>query len=221
MEHGYFFIGDVLGFKNIVNNSKDSHLDGKVDAWLQLVDEATEVSKSRIKPQLISDTVFCKANASRAGLMSLIAFARHLLDEGVKQSILVRGAITFGPYQWGRLTYGKAVIAAHELEMSQDWIGVACSSQLPDVESCWGKDGLICYPPPFKAGAIALHPCVVWNVPDASALLNASTAFPLVKAGEHLQNPWRRRLRNTVDFGIHLKQASDTSNWKNYAGPLI
>ncbi|RYG88109.1 MAG: hypothetical protein EON58_20215 [Alphaproteobacteria bacterium] len=162
MERGYFLIGDVLGFKNIVNNSKESHLDGKVDAWLQLVDEATEVSKSRIKPQLISD-------------MSLIAFARHLLNEGVKQSILIRGAITFGPYQWGRLTYGKAVIAAHELEMAQDWIGVVCSSHLPDAESCWGQEGLVCYPPPFKSGAI----------------------------------------------GTHLKQASNTGNWKKYAGPVI
>ncbi len=221
MEQGYFFIGDVLSFKNIISNSKDSHLDGRVERWLQLVDEATEISRSRIKPQLISDTVFCKAASGRAGLRSLLIFARHLLTEGIKQSILIRGAITHGPYNWGRLTYGKAVIAAHELEMAQDWIGVACCGDLPDREECWGPDGLVCYPPPFKAGPIKLHPCVVWNVPDVDQLISASTAFPLTKAGEVLQNPWRQRLKNTAAFGQHLRTLSSADHWGTYNGPIL
>jgi hypothetical protein len=220
MEQGYFFIGDVLGFKNIIQNSKDSFLDGKVDGWLRLVDEATEISKSRIKPQLISDTVFCKASADRAGLRSLISFARHLLNEGIRQSILVRGAITYGPYNWGRLTYGKAVIAAHELEMAQDWIGVACS-ELPDQDSCWGNDGLVCYPAPFKAGSIKLHPCVVWDVPSDDELVKASTAFPLTRAGEELQNPWRQRLRNTATFGSYVRGLTVGELWGTYRGPVL
>jgi len=220
MEQGYFFIGDVLGFKNIVNNSKDSQLDGKVETWLNLVDEATDYSKSRIKPQLISDTVFCKAIEGRAGLQSLISFARYLLDNGLKRSILVRGAITYGSYQWGRLTYGKAVISAHELEMAQDWIGVTCN-QLPDAKHFWGENGLVCYPPPLKTGPITLHPCVVWDVPDERTLISASTAFPLTTAGEQLQNSWRSRLRNTCDFGRYLNQLSPGDDWSTFRGSAL
>src|SRR3546814_12064010 len=88
--------------------------------------------------------------------------------------------------------------------MAQDWIGVACSD-LPDQNDCWGKDGLVCYPAPFKAGSIKLHPCVVWNVPSDRELVKASTAFPLTKAGDALQNPWRQRLRKPATFGNYVR----------------
>ena len=145
MESGYFFIGDVLGFKNIVTNSAHTELDGSVESWVSLVEGAAAFAQLSEKPQLISDTVFAAAPSGVDGLRQLIQFARYLLENGFKNSFLVRGAITFGPYHWGRLTYGKAVISAHEIEMSQDWIGVTCGD-IPDADECWGATGLVCYP---------------------------------------------------------------------------
>lgn len=219
MDRNYFFIGDVLGFKNIVTNSSGEGLDGKVESWISLVQAATERAGLADQPQLISDTVFARAKPNADGLRQLIHFSRYLLESGVHQSLLIRGAITFGPCHWGRLTYGRAVISAHELEMRQDWIGVCCDAGVPDAKACWGADGLVCYPPPFKEGLIRLHPAVVWNVPDAASLQRASLASPLVREGEPLQWHWRRRLRNTRDYGRYLEKiASENGDWSVFNG---
>lgn len=221
MESGYFFIGDVLGFKNIVTNSAHTELDGSVESWVSLVEGAAAFAQLSEKPQLISDTVFAAAPSGVDGLRQLIQFARYLLENGFKNSFLVRGAITFGPYHWGRLTYGKAVISAHEIEMSQDWIGVTCGD-IPDADECWGATGLVCYPPPLKEGLIKLHPVVVWSVPDSKDLVSGSTNFPLTVRGEALKWPWRRRLRNTLDFRQYLLTLSTgNANWATFQGATL
>jgi hypothetical protein len=219
MDHGYLLIADVLGFSKIVENSAGQDLEWHVDSWLELVAEATQKAGLKEEPQLISDTVFACAGPSPGGLQSLVRFARHLLEGGIEDSLLLRGAITFGPYRWGRLTYGRAVIAAHQLEMRQDWIGISCND-IPEGEATWGPEGLVCYPPPFKDGAIQLHPVVVWDVPSSRNLQRASMGDPLIKAGEVLQWPWLRRLRHTNDFGTYLKTLpkDDIEKWKMFQG---
>src|SRR3546814_8403927 len=89
-----------------------------------------------------------------------------------------------------------------------DWSSDVCSSDL-------------CYPAPLKAGSIKLHPCVVWNVPSDRELVKASTAFPLTKAGEELQNPWRQRLRNTATFGNYVRGLATDDNWGVTEGQLL
>lgn len=116
---GYFFIADLLGFRRIVQNSTEETLPQRVMAWVDLIE--TTAGKCGIKQiQLISDTVFAATESSADGLQRLVSLAHGLLSDGLKQSLPVRGAITHGSYEWGRLTYGKAVIRAHGLEMAQD-----------------------------------------------------------------------------------------------------
>lgn len=219
METGYFLIADVLGFSKIVTNTSAVDLDGQVSTWLALVDEAYRAAELDREPQLISDTVFASATADAAGLRRLIRFARHLLEWGVPRSLLLRGAITHGPFNWGKLTYGRAVIAAHQLEQSQDWIGFACG-ELPHVEDLWGANGLVCYTAPMKQGGIKLHPAVVWEVPPPAALQKSSINEPLVMDGEALEWQWRRRLRNTIDFRNYLAGLSSErkEEWRIFQG---
>lgn len=221
METGYFLIADVLGFSKIVTNTSAVDLEGQVSAWLALVDEAGRAAELDREPQLISDTVFAAASADPAGLGRLVRFARHLLEQGVPKSLLLRGAITHGPFNWGRLTYGRAVIAAHDLEQAQDWIGFACG-ELPHADDLWGAAGLVCYPPPLKQGPIKLHPVVVWDVPQPAELMKASLGEPLVMEGESLEWPWRRRLRNTIDFHTYLGGLGRRrEDWQTFRGAVL
>lgn len=221
METGYFFLGDVLGFKNIVKNTSETDETNYIEKWVSLVKSAAEFCGLAQEPQLISDTVFATAPAMPEGLQQLIRFSRYLLEHGFEQSLLLRGAITFGPHHWGKLTYGLPVIEAHELEASQDWIGVTCAD-IPDADHFWGPKGLVCYPAPFKEGLIRLHPVVVWDVPTQDRLILVSTSVPLSNAGEVLRWNWRRRLRNTLDFSEYLKSRSNTrEDWAIYNGNLV
>lgn len=204
MDKKFFLIADVLGFSAIVENSTAANLEDDIGRWLSLVKFAQEQSEIGDNIQLISDTLFANAPNSADGLKKLVRLSKCLLDNGTKQSLLVRGAITFGPLTWGTLTYGKAVLTAHRIEQAQDWIGICCEPSIPYTSELWGPDGLVCYPTPFKDGPIILHPNVVWEVPDPEALVRASLNFPLVKEGEALKWQWRRRLRNTINFRQYL-----------------
>lgn len=156
---GYFFVADILGFGNIVRNSNEVDLVARINSWTTLVDSlAHQHDIDNI--QLISDTVFAYTESSTAGLRKLVEFSRSLLNQGVQQSLPIRGAITHGYFDWGRLIYGIAVITAHELETSQNWIGVSCDNNLPHLEENWGFDSLIAYPTPLKAGSIKIYPVV-------------------------------------------------------------
>src|SRR5216117_3259948 len=161
VESGYFFVGDLLGFSRIIENSTGAELDQRVQAWIDLVEEAaTAASINNL--QLISDTVFAATGPEVDGLDRLIRFSRCLLTKGIHRSLPVRGAISFGGYTWGRLTYGKAVIDGHELERGQQWIGVGCAPGLPHVSTFWSLTALVCFPLPFAGGPIRLLPAVAW-----------------------------------------------------------
>ena len=223
MENGYLLIADVLGFSKIVTNSVASQSNGVIQQWLDLVSDATNHADLDRQPQLISDTVFASASLDATGLRKLVKFSRFLLEKGVAQSILVRGAITNGSFEWGQLTYGRAVIDAHKMETNQDWIGISCQGETPHAVELWGPDGLVCYPPPLKQGLIGLCPVVVWDVPEPHELQHASTREPLVLASEFLEWPWLRRLRNTAHFGAHLRSLSkdDIGVWQTFYGKLF
>lgn len=197
---GYFFVADILGFGNIVRNSNKVDLLARINSWTTIVDSlAHQHDIDNI--QLISDTVFAHTESSTAGLKKLVEFSRSLLNQGVPQSLPIRGAITHGDFDWGRLTYGKAVIDAHELETSQNWIGVSCGS-LPHIADNWGFDSLIAYPTPLKAGLVKIHPVVDWSVP-IKELTKYLTDGGLTHNEEVIQWDLMEKLNNTVQFSVY------------------
>lgn len=57
-------------------------------------------------------------------LKKLIHFAKKLLEDGLSQKFPIRGAISYGQFNWGNhLVYGRAVINAYKIEKMQKWIG--------------------------------------------------------------------------------------------------
>lgn len=207
---GYFFVADILGFSNIVRNSNEHDLVVRINNWTTLVDSlAYQHGIHNI--QLISDTVFAHTESSTTGLKKLIEFSRSLLNQGVTQSLPIRGAITYGDFNWGRLTYGKAVIDAHELEINQNWIGVSCGS-LPHVADHWGFESLIAYPPPLKTGPIRIHPVVDWSVPLTKELTKYMFSEGLTKKGEIIQWPFMEKFNNTVQFSIYKSLIVQSKN---------
>jgi hypothetical protein len=201
---GFFLTADLLGFSNIVRNSDDEQLSSRIGDWIKLVDEAKAVSKLFNRTQLISDTVFVGAESTHEGLRAIISFAQTLLNVGSRSSLPVRGAISHGQFEWGSLTYGRAVIRSHQLESQQNWLGITCDNELPHVDSMWGFDGLVCYPPPMKDGPVLLMPVVSWDVPTFTELRQSLLSKGLVRAGEYMAWPWAQKVSNTIEFGSYL-----------------
>jgi hypothetical protein len=201
---GYFLVCDLLGFSKIVQNSSEQELSERIQAWVNLVEQAASDCHVT-STQLISDTVFAAAGPGGKELRSLVDFARRLLSCGILQSLPIRGAITYGTYEWGRLTYGKAVVRAHSLEMGQNWIGVTCDNNLPDVSQLWGPDSLICFPAPMRSALIMLYPVVTWDIPSSSKLSGLLTWGGLSKKGDGLTWDWADKLNNTVLLDMYRK----------------
>ena len=126
----YFMVVDILGFSEIIKNLDGDEQNQRVVSWLDLV-ETTRHQVGVKDTQLISDTLFVREEDSIEGLAQLLRFAQLLLERGLERNFPLRGAIVHGDAAWGRLTYGKAVIEAHQMERSLDWIGVACERNLP------------------------------------------------------------------------------------------
>jgi hypothetical protein len=202
-DSGYFLIADVLGFGRIVHNSPDAVLDDRIQVWVNLV-ESTATTFGIDKLQLVSDTLFVSVPSTTDDLAKLLDFSRQLLTDGIEHSFPVRGAIVHGTFAWGKLTYGRAVISAHELEQSQNWIGIACASQLPGTDSLWSIDRLLCYPPPFKRAEIRLHPVVSWPVPAAERLMTLLMGGGLTKKGDLITWDLGEKVNNTILFRLYL-----------------
>lgn len=208
----YFFMGDVLGFSNIVSNLADVELESRIKNIANLVKEAAEEAGiSSQSFQLMSDTIFAYSISSVTGLESLIKFSRLLLNKGIERSVPIRGAISFGELVWNEndspTIYGKAVIDAHSLEKKQEWMGVICSLNLPHLQTL--TDHIVFYPPPMKTGKIQIYGVVRWDVPTSEQLLKYLCLDGLTKEGEHLT--WEHfgyKIQNTILFGCYLKLLS-------------
>lgn len=197
---GFFLMADLLGFGRIITNLDGPNRDRRIDGWLELVGKGAE-AHGIDNVQLISDTVFAAAPEGDVTSERLVRFAQHLLNEGIAQAVPIRGAITHGEFEWGRLTYGPAVVRAYQLESSQEWIGVTCDSGLPGTDDLWGFGSLIVYPTPLKSGPIQLMPVVDWDVPAPSELSAALGRDGLSRDGEILNWSYGDKLNNTLAFG--------------------
>lgn len=212
---GYFFVADVLGFSNIVRNSNNVDLVDRIKKWTTLVDSLAE-QHGIDNIQLISDTIFAYTDSSSDGLKKMIEFSRSLLNQGVPQSLPIRGAITHGEFEWGRLTYGKAIIDAHELETNQNWIGVSCGHPLPHIKDHWGFESLIVYPTPLKSGDMRLYTVVDWSVPPAKELSKYLTGGGLTHKEEVIQWPLGDKLNNTIQFSVYKSLIRQSSGLPNH-----
>lgn len=202
-ETGYFLVADILGFSAVIANTAEGRIDQRIEQWASLV-ESSRAQHGVMQCQLFSDTVFAAAPSSESGLKCLVDFARELLTVGLEQSFLVRGAIAHGSFVWGKLTYGRAVIEAHELESRQNWIGVACQGGLPHVKNLWGVDQLVCYLPPMKRGGMQAQPAVSWRVPDSTRLTELVMLSETVRDGDLLTWEVGEKMNNTLLFRSYL-----------------
>lgn len=117
MSNRYFFYGDILGFSQIVNSLSLMELKKRLIVWGSLVEKL--ITKYKIKKYLlVSDSLSICAN-SKDELILLINFCRELLEDGVNNSLPIRGAITYGEYNWEENIYGKAVTNAIDLEKNK------------------------------------------------------------------------------------------------------
>jgi hypothetical protein len=212
---GYFLLADVLGFSEIIKNLSEKELGNRISEWVSLVKQTTDDFKIEYY-SLLSDTLFIGVSNSECDLKKVIQVSRHLLNKGIHLCLPIRGAITYGTYEWGNLVYGKTVIDAHSLERQQNWIGVTYPNILPHVDSLWGEDSLICYPVPKKSGVIKLAPVVDWNVPDSDSLMTLMLRKGLNEAGSPLTWSWMDLVNNTVSFSIYKSIVKNTKKSYKY-----
>jgi hypothetical protein len=179
-------------------------LDERISQWVEFVNaKAAECGIERL--QLISDTVFTSAPSTVDGLGQMVRFARIMLSDGLINLFPIRGAIVHGAYSWGSLLYGPAVIEAHELEVSQNWIGVACTPGLPHVDAMWALDKLICYSPPLKSGPIKSRPVVSWQIPSTSDLAKFAVRSSSMQDGEILTGELGEKINNTAQLALYQR----------------
>jgi hypothetical protein len=105
----------------------------------------------------------------------------------------------------GTLTYGRAVVEAHELESKQKWIGVACRAGLPHVSDFWRVDELVCYVPPMKSGLVQGQPVIVWNIPDSARLTELVLRSNAIADGGLVSWEVVEKLTNTLMFRSYLR----------------
>ena len=200
----YVMVADILGFSKMIENLNNDEQVQRILDWIELVE--TNRLKSGVRDiQLISDTLFVREEDSIDGLIRLLGFAQLLLECGVKESFPLRGAIVHGDAAWGKLTYGKAVIQAHQIERSLDWLGIACAPNLPRVDSMWAWDMVVAYPVPRKEGKTQLLPAVSWNVPLAEELVRKVSENGLMAKGDIYLWKEISKVERTIQFGLYLK----------------
>lgn len=167
--HRYVAFLDILGFSDLVRREPLAQVKHRLGLALHSVQIARDSAvlpdgvgvriEKRFHFFSFSDTfVIASADDSPEALLSFITGAAILTQYLFVQRLPVRGAITFGeadfiPGSNGHLV-GKAIIAAHELERRQEWLGVTVD--VPSLPP--GIAGI------FESGFIA--PLYArWNVP--------------------------------------------------------
>lgn len=206
----YFMVVDILGFSKIITNLNGDEQSQRIADWLELV-ETTSSEVSVEDTQLISDTLFAKEEDSVDGLARLLRFAKLLLERGLDKNFPLRGSIVHGDAAWGKLTYGDAVIEAHQLERSLDWIGVACAPHLPGMDQMWNWNLVAAYAVPRKSARNQIMPAIAWEVPETLELVRRATGNGLFAEGDPI--PWETigKLERTIQFGMYLRIGKSAS----------
>ena len=150
MKEMYCYVGDLLGFQNTILNLDEDKQKHRVEEWILLIEESKE-DDHITHSHYVSDTIFIGAEGNKDGLDALLKFSKNLLERGIENSFLLRGAIAFGKIRWdSRITFGPSIVKAYNLANNQNWIGTSCDSGLPDIGSLWDFDKVFVYPVPLK-----------------------------------------------------------------------
>lgn len=197
--NGICLMVDILGFSSLIENLEERELDNRIKEWVELIKGLT--AKFSLESfNLLSDTLFVKF-PEPYDLTKVIAFSKELLEKSTSASIPLRGAVTYGEILTGDFIYGKAVIAAHRLEMNQKWIGITFDKSIPNIENYYHQDQLMAYCVPMKSGFVEVYPVLSWNVP---------TVLELTKC---VSGPGLRDQQNRVNQNI-LEILTNTSIFK-------
>lgn len=204
MTNTYCYVGDLLGFKNIILNLEQHEQAKRVKEWIDLVTNSAERFKI-FDFQLVSDTVFAVTNNELSGLETLLDFSRYMLEEGIKKSLPLRGAISIGDVNWNsHIKFGKAIIEAYNLANRQEWIGTSCEMNLPHLESLWDVNNVIKYPVPMKNGLVEYRPVVSWNIPSYETLKFRLNSRGLEPIDNRITFDFANKLNNTIIFSLYL-----------------
>lgn len=200
----YFMVADILGISRMIGKLSGDQQARRIAEWMDLVQRAG-LQAGVDEHQLISDTLFAREEHSADGLARLLRFAQLLLEKGVDSSFPLRGAIVEGDAACEELPYGEAVIEAHSMEQSLDWLDIACASGLLHLASLWSWDLVVVYPVPRKAAVTRLMPAVSWRVPSTNDLVRNVSENGLM--GERDTYSWDvvSKLERTIQFGIYRR----------------
>ena len=221
MEKMYCYVGDVLGFSDMISDLTPKEKETlspeeqerftpeerakRVDSWIQLI--KSEVAKNNIPHyQLVSDTVFVGVEPTHEGLDQILKFSQDMLNDGIANSLPIRAGITYGDIEWGKeISFGTAIVNAHKLEEGQSWIGTCCEENLPRIEEAWDDfEKIFCYPVPMKHGGLLTYlPAISWDVPEYADLREKTS----VTAIRHKYVDWRYDsiIQNTMLFSLYRK----------------
>lgn len=220
MEQMYCYVGDVLGFSDMVTeltSEEDKELAPeqkakflpfaralRVKSWVELVTKGIDEYKIP-NYHFVSDTVFAGTEYTRDGLKRLMDFSKYLLEEGIRDSLPLRGGIACGDVEWGdKISFGTAIIKAHKLETDQEWIGTCCEPDLPGLDELWDFQRVFCYPAPMKNEKLLTHrPVIAWHVPTYAELRNKTSECAI----RHINVDWKydTMIRNTMLFSFCQK----------------
>ena len=202
----YLLVADVLGFSNIVSNLTHDSLSARIEDWTNIVKEAKrETNVERI--QLLSDTLFAQEADSKEGLERLFRFSKLILERGMENYFPVRGAIAHGEVSWeDDLIYGEAVIKAHQLERSLDWIGIACE-KLPKDKIPWSWDLVCHYNVPKKTTEVEPSAAIVWDMRDRVRFAERFSGGGLTNDEDKLKWTTFSKLINTTLFFKYVSEA--------------
>jgi hypothetical protein len=126
---------------------------------------------------IFSDTVVLYPKRfAETPLISICTAVALLIDVGLQAGWSFRGGIDFGSFRSLsdlEVYLGTALVSAHELEASQDWVGcivgAAALTRFPEESAALLKSGLlVSYPVPLKGRANSgLSTAVNWTYFDA------------------------------------------------------
>jgi hypothetical protein len=207
MTQMYCYVADMLGFKSMILNLPVEKQANRVTDWIQFVSEG--INKFNIDNyQLVSDTIFAGTEDSEEGLKKLLSFSKYMLENGIKKSFLLRGAISYGEVTWdAHISYGKAIVDAYNLANDMDWIGTACLSTVVHEDSSLWTSGLIVqYVVPMKKGDVISLPTVIWNIPTFTDLMILTTSYGLFPEGHNpIKFSYYNKIQNTALYSHYIK----------------
>ncbi|NLV27375.1 MAG: hypothetical protein GXY48_09455 [Methanomicrobiales archaeon] len=224
----YTFVGDVSGFKNIIQNLTLTDQSNRVHQWIDLIKELIRIHDIRFF-RLISDSIVVVVDEKPMELIKLCRFSKALLEQGIEKSFPIRGAITKGDVDFSNdenIVFGKAIVDGFILADNQKWFGIVIDTSIRDeLRTLWNIDKVICYSPPLKVGDVRLYPVISWEVPSTSQLIRYTTSEGLMRPESIVNWEYYVMIQNTQIFSLYrstLKQVQINSrndvDWSKFYG---